>query len=125
MGTAPPGDGVFATSGKVEAPFAAVLGPPVFPDAGGGSFGPSPTFIVPPPFSPLVPRSLARPPALASGGRRSAHRPLALDRRPHQVPPLGPAAVVVAHLRVPQQPGEHEPGVAAALADTAVDDHVV
>ena len=48
-----------------------------------------------------------------------------LDRHADRVAPLGPAAVVVAHARVAEQVGEHEPGVAAALADAAVGDDVV
>src|SRR5207247_5070622 len=36
-----------------------------------------------------------------------------------------PAPVVVADLRVAQEEGENEPGMAAALPDPAVDDHVV
>src|SRR4051812_4389609 len=49
----------------------------------------------------------------------------ALDGNAHEVAPLRPAPVIVADLLVTQQMGEHEPGVAAALADAAVDDDVV
>src|SRR3954454_10356837 len=50
---------------------------------------------------------------------------LPLDGDAHQGPPLRPAAIIVPHLLVAQQVGEDEPGVAAALADAAVDDDVV
>src|SRR5215211_3657181 len=50
---------------------------------------------------------------------------LPLDGHTHEVAPLGPAPIIVPHLRVAQEVGEHEPGVAAALADPAVDDHVI
>src|SRR6187402_1904257 len=49
----------------------------------------------------------------------------ALNRRAHQIAPLGPAAIVVAHVRMSEQIGEDEPGVAAALADPAVGDDLV
>src|SRR5262245_52060742 len=48
-----------------------------------------------------------------------------LDRQAHRVAPLGPRTVVVTDLRVAEQVGEHEPGVARALADPAVGNHVV
>src|SRR5262245_8040015 len=48
-----------------------------------------------------------------------------LDRQAHRGAPFGPRTVVVADLRVAEQVGEHEPGVARALADPAVRDHVV
>ena len=47
------------------------------------------------------------------------------DRHPHGVAPLGPGAVVVADVAEAEQVGEHEPGVAGALADAAVGDDVV
>src|SRR5439155_11864171 len=43
-----------------------------------------------------------------------------LDRQAHRVAPFGPAAVVVLHLLIAEQVGEHEPGVTGALADAAV-----
>src|SRR5690606_40240109 len=43
------------------------------------------------------------------------------DGHPDGVAPLGPRAVVLRHL-VTEDLGEDEPGVAAALADAAVDD---
>src|SRR5882672_5354797 len=49
----------------------------------------------------------------------------ALDGRTDQVAPLGPRAVVVADVAEAEQVGEHEPGVAGALADAAVGDDVV
>src|SRR5215213_6568308 len=49
----------------------------------------------------------------------------ALDGNPDEVPPLGPAPIIVADLLVAQQVGQDEPGVAAALTDAAIDDHVV
>ena len=65
------------------------------------------------------------------------HAPLATDARrflPHgcgsgfdwdvdQVAPLGPGAVVVAHVLDTEQLGEHKPGVSRALPDPAVGDH--
>src|SRR5260370_10038043 len=57
-------------------------------------------------------------PALAS------RRPLG-DRGADQIPPFGPRAVVVAHLFHAQQILEREPGVARALPDAAVGDHLV
>src|SRR5438270_9649263 len=66
---------------------------------------------------------------LPAGGARAASArargPLALDRHSHEVPPLGPAAIIVADLGIAQEVGENEPGVAAALADAAVDDDIV
>src|SRR4029453_19106266 len=50
---------------------------------------------------------------------------LLLDRDAYQVPPLGPASVVVPDVGVAERIGQHEPGMAAALADAAVDDDVV
>src|SRR6266581_2139226 len=47
------------------------------------------------------------------------------DRDPDAVAPLGPRAVVVAHVAEAEQVLQHEPGVAGTLADAAVDDHVV
>src|SRR5206468_13134949 len=49
----------------------------------------------------------------------------ALDGDAHQVPPLRPAPIIIPDLVESQEVGEHEPGVAAALADAAVDDDVV
>ena len=43
----------------------------------------------------------------------------------HGAAPLGPRAVVVAHVLEAEQVREHEPGVARTLADAAVGDHVV
>jgi len=45
-----------------------------------------------------------------------------LDRRAHQVAPLGPRAVVVADVFIAEQILQHKPGVRAALADAAVSD---
>src|SRR5579885_1092353 len=50
---------------------------------------------------------------------------LLLDRHADHVAPLGPAAVVVADVGVAQQLVQHEPGMAAALADAAVGDDVL
>src|SRR5687768_7908539 len=47
------------------------------------------------------------------------------DRHADGVAPLGPAAIVVPNLGIPEQVGEDEPGVRRALADAAVRDHVV
>src|SRR6266568_9379884 len=52
------------------------------------------------------------------------HDALLLDRCADQATPLGPGTVVVANLFVAEQIVQHEPGVAAALADAAVGDHV-
>src|SRR5919106_2328228 len=46
-----------------------------------------------------------------------------LDRNVDQIPPLRPRAVVVADVLVAEQLAEHEPGVSAPLADTAVGRH--
>src|SRR5690606_34775802 len=43
------------------------------------------------------------------------------DRHPDHVTPLGPGAVVVAHLRISEQLVEHEPAMRRALTDPAVD----
>ena len=48
-----------------------------------------------------------------------------LNRRPHEVAPLGPRAVVIADLRVAEQVGQDEPGQAGTLADPAIGDDVV
>src|SRR5262249_1466448 len=56
---------------------------------------------------------------------RAGNRSRLLDRHAHGIAPLGPAAVVVADALVAEQIGEHEPGVAAPLADPAVGDDVV
>src|SRR5215212_5951922 len=45
---------------------------------------------------------------------------LALYRGTDQVAPLGPRTVVVAHVVIAQEVGEHEPGVRGALPDPAV-----
>src|ERR1700730_19401438 len=45
-----------------------------------------------------------------------------LNRRAHQIAPLGPRAIVVAHVFVAKQILEHKPGVRAAFADAAVSD---
>ena len=45
-----------------------------------------------------------------------------LDRHGHHVAPLGPRAVVVAHVVDAEQLVQHEPGVRRALADPAVGD---
>src|SRR5512146_1646923 len=47
------------------------------------------------------------------------------NRYADQIAPLGPTAIVVADLRKAQQVAQHEPGVAAALADAAIGDHIV
>src|SRR5690242_6842383 len=47
------------------------------------------------------------------------------DRRAHGVAPLRPRSVVVAHPGFAEQMRQHEPGVARALADAAVDDGLV
>src|SRR5207248_7673887 len=62
----------------------------------------------------------AGPPRVA----RSRARP-AGARDPDAVAPLGPRAVVVAHVAEAEQVLQHEPGVAGPLADAAVDHHVV
>src|SRR5919106_396873 len=46
-----------------------------------------------------------------------------LDWHVDQIPPLGPGAVVVPYVLVAEQLAEHEPGVSAPLADTAVGRH--
>ena len=48
-----------------------------------------------------------------------------LDRRADERAVLGPRPVVVAHVAVAEDLGQHEPGVAGALADAAVGDHVL
>src|SRR5918997_3040959 len=56
---------------------------------------------------------------------RTFNRTLALYGGAYQVTPLGPRTVVVAHLVVAEQVGEHEPGVRRALPDPAVGYHVL
>src|SRR3990172_2902320 len=58
-------------------------------------------------------------------GGHTAGKPLPLDRDVDHRAPLGPRPVVVAHAGVAEQLVEHEPGVAGALADTAVGDDVL
>src|SRR3954451_391149 len=73
-------------------------------------------------------RPATAPPACDSAASPSEQRAGLLaadDRRPHEVAPLRPRAVVVAHLRIPEQVVQHEPGVAGPLPDPAVRDHVV
>src|SRR3954451_13975917 len=65
-----------------------------------------------------------------TGARRAASLiewlgALLLDRNANRVAPLRPAAIVVPHRVVAEQVREHQPGVARALADPAVRDHVV
>src|SRR6185436_3282034 len=50
---------------------------------------------------------------------------LLLYRGADEVSPLGPGAVVVLHVLEAKQILQHEPGVAGALADAAVGDHVL
>src|SRR4029077_1124360 len=45
-----------------------------------------------------------------------------LNRRPHAVSPLGPRAIIIANLLVPEKVRQNEPGMAGTLADTAIDD---
>src|SRR5215213_1993347 len=47
------------------------------------------------------------------------------DRYADHAAPLRPGAVVVAHVGVAKQLTQHEPGVARALADAAISDHVL
>src|SRR5437588_7242784 len=46
-----------------------------------------------------------------------------LDGYAHQASPLGPRAIVILDVLIAEQVGEHKPGVAAALANTAVRHH--
>src|SRR6185436_12042393 len=62
---------------------------------------------------------------LASFSGSSGMTASALDGDPDEISPFGPAPIIVADLLVAQQMGQDEPGVAAALADAAVDDDVV
>src|SRR5467141_1294198 len=48
-----------------------------------------------------------------------------LDRRPHEVAPLRPGAVVVLHVRVAEEVLEDEPGVGRPLPDPAVRDDLL
>src|SRR5918994_7411875 len=50
---------------------------------------------------------------------------LSLDRGAEEAAPFGPGAVVVADVRVAEELGQDEPGVAGALANPAVGDHVL
>src|SRR6266516_2261758 len=65
------------------------------------------------------------PPSPSVPGRRRARRDRPLDRHAHRVAPLDPGAVVVADPLEAEELAQHEPGVAGALADPAVGDHVV
>ena len=47
-----------------------------------------------------------------------------LDRRADQIAPLGPGAIVVAHIRIAEQLGQHKPGVRRTLANAAVGEHL-
>src|SRR5690606_8716454 len=49
----------------------------------------------------------------------------ALNGCSHQVAPFGPATVIVTHFREAQQVLQHEPGMAAALTNTAISHNVV
>src|SRR5688500_4028969 len=88
MGTAPPGVGVFATSGKLDTPLpallvASVLVASVFPPGRGGSLGPSPIFIVSRPL--LAPSG---PPLWIGVGRPPIGSPTASARS--ALPPGSP-----------------------------------
>ena len=95
-------------------------------------FRPPPAMVVPSARSPPHPGSpspLARADIESSssfGGFPFLHERsrsllwLFFDGRADEAAPLGPGAIVVAHIRVAQQVGQHEPGVAAALADTTI-----
>src|SRR3989442_5676846 len=48
-----------------------------------------------------------------------------LDRRADQITPLGPRAIVVAHLWVTEKVLQHEPGEGTTFTDTAIGDHLV
>src|SRR5205814_4240380 len=67
----------------------------------------------------------ARTPRATPRASAESSRASLLDRHADGVAPLGPAAVVVAHAGVAEQVREHEPRVAAALADPTVGHHVV
>src|SRR6266568_830109 len=71
------------------------------------------------------PPSAPAPASASVPGRRRPRRNGALDRHPHGVAPLDPGAVVVADPLEAEELAQHEPGVAGALADAAVGDHVV
>src|SRR5690606_21159504 len=60
-----------------------------------------------------------------SNGGRPPWTRLAFDRRPDGAAPLGPGAVVVAHVLEAEQVGEQEPGVRAPLPDPAVGDDLL
>src|SRR5947207_2270082 len=49
---------------------------------------------------------------------------LLLDGCADEAAPLGPGAIIVANVRIAQQIVQHEPGVATALPDEAIDDHL-
>src|ERR671910_318792 len=52
--------------------------------------------------------------------RVGSNTSLALYRGAHQVAPLGPRTVIVAHVVVTEEVGEHKPGVRGALPNPAV-----
>src|SRR5258708_16822970 len=60
------------------------------------------------------------------GNRCACHQrtSLSLNGSADQAAPLGPGAVVVAHIRVTEQVVQREPGVAAAFTDAAVGDDI-
>src|SRR4029077_13722315 len=60
-----------------------------------------------------------KPLALPRRGRR-----LFLDRRAHQVAPLGPRPVVILHVVVAEQVLQHKPRVRAAFSDAAIRNHL-
>src|SRR3712207_1764693 len=61
----------------------------------------------------------------ATRSLRSKEALLPLDGGADGVTPLRPGAVVVADVAVAEQVVEHEPGVARALPDAAVGDHLL
>src|SRR5260370_42638918 len=68
-----------------------------------------------------------RKPALAGGGSCLGLRRAGFvdDGGADEVAPLGPRAVVVADIAETQQIFQHEPGVRATFADSAVGDHCI
>lgn len=50
---------------------------------------------------------------------------LFLDGYADEAAPLGPGAIVVENVRIAQQRVQHEPGVATALPDATIDDHLL
>src|SRR5947209_1642762 len=52
------------------------------------------------------------------------HTSLLLDGCADEAAPLGPGAIVVENVRIAQQGVQHEPGVATALPDVTIDDHL-